>query len=100
MKTILLVDDEYSVVESLRLILKDSYNVITTNSGKEALKILDKDRVDLIILDLRMHEMSGIELLRRLQPSFQEIGVVVLTAVNDIKSIVEAVKLGAIDYIV
>jgi len=100
MKTILLVDDESSVVESLRLILKDSYKVIGTNGGKEALKILDKERVDLVLLDLKMHEMDGIELLRRLQPFCQETGVVVLTAVNDVKSIVEAVKLGALDYIV
>ncbi|NUO08655.1 MAG: sigma-54-dependent Fis family transcriptional regulator [Candidatus Brocadia sp.] len=100
MKTILLVDDESSAVESLRYILKDSYKVIGTHSGKEALKILDKERIDLMLLDLRMHEMNGMELLRRLQPSFQETGVVVLTAVNDVKSIVEAVRLGALDYIV
>lgn len=100
MKTILLVDDEFSVVESLRLVLKDSYRVLGTHSGKEALKILDKERVDLILLDLKMYEMDGLELLRRLQPSWQEIGIVVLTAVNDVKSIVEAVKLGALDYIV
>ncbi len=100
MKTILLVDDEPSVIESLRLILKDSYKVIGTQSGKEALKILEKDRVDLILLDLKMQEMDGIELLRRLQPSCQEIGIIVLTAVNDVKSIVEAVRLGALDYIV
>lgn len=100
MKTILLVDDESSVVESLRLILKDNYRVMGTNSGKEALKILEKERVDLVLLDLRMNEMGGIELLRRLQPSYQETGSVVLTAVNDVKSVVEAVKLGALDYIV
>lgn len=100
MKTILLVDDEFSVVESLRLVLKDSYRVLGTHSGKEALKILDNDRVDLVLLDLKMHEMDGFELLRRLQPSLQEIGIVVLTAVNDVKSIVAAVKLGALDYIV
>ncbi len=100
MKTILLVDDESSVVESLRLILKDTYKIIGTVSAKEALRILDKERVDLVLLDLRMHEMDGIEMLRRLQPFCQETGVVVLTAVNDVKSIVEAVKLGALDYIV
>lgn len=100
MKTILLVDDEPCVVESLRLILKDTYKVIGTNSGKEALKMLDKEHVDLVLLDLKMHEMDGIELLRRLQPLCQEIGIVVLTAVNDVQSIVEAVKLGALDYVV
>ncbi|TVM00667.1 MAG: Fis family transcriptional regulator [Candidatus Brocadia sp. WS118] len=100
MKTILLVDDEPSVIESLRLILKDSYKVLSTLSGKEALKILEKEHVDLILLDLKMHELDGLELLRKLQPSDQEVGVVVLTAVNDVKAVVEAVKLGALDYIV
>ena len=100
MKTILLVDDEYSVVESLRLILKDSYKVIGTSSGKEALKILNKERVDLMLLDLRMHEIDGIEVLRRLQSPHQATGVVILTAINDVKSIIEAVKLGALDYVV
>lgn len=100
MKTILVVDDEPSVIESLRFILKDSYKVKGANSGKEALMILDKERVDLVILDLLMPEMDGMEFLRRLQLSCQEAGVVVLTAVKDVKSIVEAVKLGALDYIV
>ena len=100
MKTILLVDDEYSVVESLRLILKDTYRVIGVHSGKEALKILNKEPVDLMLLDIRMQEIDGIEVLRRLQPSCQEMGVVILTAVDDVKSVVEAVKLGALDYIV
>lgn len=100
MKTILLVDDESSVVESLRLIVKDSYKVLSTLNGREALKILEKEHVDLVLLDIKMHEMNGLEFLRRLQPLGQEAGVVVLTAVNDVKAIVEAVKLGALDYIV
>lgn len=100
MKTILLVDDESSVIESLRVILRDSYKVLSTLSGKEALKILEKEHVDLIILDLKMHELDGLELLRKLRPSDHEVGVIVLTAVNDVKAIVEAVKLGALDYIV
>lgn len=100
MKTILVVDDEPSVIESLKCILQDSYKVKGANSGKEALTILDKERVDLVILDLLMPEMDGMEFLGRLQLSCQEVGVVVLTAVKDVKSIVEAVKLGALDYIV
>lgn len=100
MKTILVVDDEPSVIESLKCILQDSYKIKGANSGKEALTILDKERVDLVILDLLMPEMDGMEFLGRLQLSCQEVGVVVLTAVKDVKSIVEAVKLGALDYIV
>lgn len=86
MKTILLVDDESSVVESLRLILKDSYRVLSTLSGKEALKILEKEHVDLILLDIKMHELNGLELLRKLQPFDHAFGVVMLTA--DRKSVV------------
>ncbi|KKO19255.1 MAG: Fis family transcriptional regulator [Candidatus Brocadia sp.] len=100
MKTILLVDDESSVVESLRLILKDSYRVLSTLSGKEALKILEKEHVDLILLDIKMHELNGLELLRKLQPFDHAFGVVMLTAVNDVKASVDAMKLGALDYIV
>lgn len=100
MKTLLLVDDESSVIESLRLILKDNYKVLSTLSGKEALKMLEKEHVDLILLDLKMHELDGLEFLRRLQPFGYEAGVIVLTAVTDVKTVVEAVKLGALDYIV
>ena len=100
MKTLLLVDDESSVVESLRFVLKDNYKVLSTLSGKEALKILEKEHVDLVLLDLKMHELDGLEVLKRLQSSGYEAGVIVLTAVNDVKAVVEAVKLGALDYIV
>ena len=100
MKTILIVDDEPSVVASFRLILKDSHKVIGANSGKEALSLLEKERVDLMLLDLIMPEMDGMELLKKLQISYEEIGVLVVTAVKDVKSIVKAVKLGALDYII
>ncbi|OHB34219.1 MAG: Fis family transcriptional regulator [Planctomycetes bacterium GWA2_40_7] len=100
MTTILVVDDAASVIESLRAILKDKYNIIGAQSGREALMVLDEEHVDLIILDLRMPGMGGMEFLRRLQLSSQGIGVVVLTAVKDVQSIIDAVKLGALDYIV
>lgn len=100
MKTILVIDDELGVVESLRFILKDSYKVISAQNGKEALSLLDKERVDLVVLDLIMPEMNGMEFLRRLQFSRLEVGVIVLTAVKDCNSIVEAVRLGALDYII
>ncbi|MCF6148586.1 MAG: sigma-54-dependent Fis family transcriptional regulator [Candidatus Kuenenia sp.] len=100
MKTLLIVDDESSVVESLRYVLKESYKIIGVNSGKEALQVIDREHIDLMLLDLIMPEMDGMEVLKRLQPMNHEIGVVVLTAVHDVKSIVGAVKLGALDYIV
>lgn len=100
MKTILVVDDEASVIESLRVILKDQYTVLGAGDGKEALALIEKERVDLVMLDLLMPELDGLEFLRRLQLSCQDIGVVVLTAVKDVKSIVEAVRLGALDYII
>jgi DNA-binding NtrC family response regulator len=100
MRNILVVDDEASVIESLRVILKDQYTVLGAGDGKEALAIIEKESVDLVILDLLMPELGGLELLRRLQLSCQDTGVIVLTAVKDVKSIVEAVKLGALDYII
>jgi len=100
MKTILIVDDEVSVIKSLRFVLKEDYNVIGTNNGKEALQIIEKEHIALMILDIRMPDMDGMELLRRLQAMRDDLGVIMLTAVNDIKTIIKAVKLGALDYIV
>ncbi|MDR4509984.1 MAG: sigma-54 dependent transcriptional regulator [Candidatus Brocadiaceae bacterium] len=100
MKTILIVDDDPVIVESLRCILQDHYNIIGSNSGRDALGVLEKELVDLIVLDLKMPGMDGMELLRRLQPNRDALGILVLTAVSDVKCVVEAMKLGALDYIV
>lgn len=98
MKKILVVDDEKSICETLYFLFKDEYKVITAQSGQQALRLLE-EKPDLIILDILMPEMDGIEVLKKVKESDPQIGVIMLTAVNKVKTAVEAMKLGAIDYI-
>lgn len=61
--TILIVDDEVEILTSLSAILEDEYNVLTTSSGKDVPSILEANAVSLLVLDLRMPEMTGLELI-------------------------------------
>jgi two-component system response regulator HydG len=97
---ILIVDDERSMGEFLTLLLsKEGYRARATVSGREALAILDEEPCQLMITDLRMPEMSGLELIREARRRFPELGVVVITAFASLESAVEALRLGAADYI-
>ena len=97
---ILIVDDERSMGEFLTLLLsKEGYRARATASGREALAILDDEPCQLMITDLRMPEMSGLELIREARRRFPEMGVVVITAFASLESAVEALRLGAADYI-
>ncbi|HEY1166780.1 MAG TPA: response regulator [Chitinophaga sp.] len=99
--TILLVDDEEDILEFLERILSPRYRVLVTESGEEALKILDKEPVQLIISDVMMPEMDGFELCRHIKSNFEHshIPVILLTAKNTIQSKIEGLELGADAYI-
>jgi len=99
--TILAVDDTPSNIDAVKCILKAEYNVQATTSGKMALKILEKQKPDLILLDIMMPEMDGYEVLKQIRSdqSNQAIPVIFLTAKTDISDELEGFKLGAIDYI-
>lgn len=86
MKTILVVDDE----ENIRLLYKmelseEGYRVITASSGEEALEILEKEKPDLITLDIKMGGMSGIEFLRKIKNTNRDLPVIISTAYGDYK---------------
>src|SRR3974377_1609000 len=76
---ILIVDDEFSVRESIRMALKPSYEVHTASGGEEALNILKEKKVDLITLDLKMPKPSGIETLREIRKIDREVPVIIIT---------------------
>jgi len=99
MKTILVVDDERSTRESVRMILKDSYDVRVVSSGQEALDALGGDAVDLVILDLLMPTVDGLSVLTEIKKRSRA-AVVILTAIKKLKIAIEAMKLGAADYLV
>jgi Nif-specific regulatory protein len=96
---VLIVDDEIGIRESLRMVLKDEYEVLLASSGHEAAELVAKEAPQLVILDIIMPGMDGLETLQKIRESNDEILVIMLSAVKTIKMVVEAMKLGAEDYL-
>jgi len=98
--TILVVDDDRDMVNLLCDVLREAgYTAISANSGDEAMRQVRADCPDLVISDVRMSGMSGHELQRELHDLVPDLPVVIITAFGSIESAVEAMKLGAADYI-
>jgi len=101
-RTILLVDDEDDVRNLVGLMLaKEDLHLIAARSGNEALRIVQEEKVDLILLDLMMPRMSGQDLLRILKkmPSTSDLPVVILTALETKETMEECLELGATAYV-
>ncbi len=98
--SILIVDDEKTVRTALRMTLEGEYSVTTAGQGSEALKLFHEERPDLILLDIGLPDMNGIDVLKSMKDKDPDAMVVMVTAVDEVKTIVEAVKLGAFDYLV
>jgi two-component system response regulator PilR (NtrC family) len=97
---VLVVDDEESIREFFEIMLKrEGYEVVTATNGAEALDRLKKERVDLVISDLQMPEMSGMELLQAAKELDPELVIIMITAFGSTETAVEAMKLGAYDYV-
>src|SRR6266850_2761886 len=96
---ILVVDDDPGVRESFRLILDDDYEVIDVPDGARALEIVRSSQVDLVLLDIRLTGMDGIEVLERIKAIDEGIEVILVTAVKTVRTAVAAMKLGAFDYL-
>jgi len=100
-KRILVVDDEAKMRRILEMALKGmGHQVEQAGDGVEALAAIDNAPFDLVLTDLRMPRMDGIELLRELRQRGEEVPVIVLTAYGTIETAVEAMKSGALDYII
>jgi len=97
--TILAVDDEIGVIESFKLFLEDKYNLLTATSGEEALEKIEKENINLVLLDIIMPGMSGLEVLSRIKEKHDDIDVIMITAIKTIRTAIQAIKLGAYDYI-
>lgn len=96
---ILIVDDEIEYQRVFSYILKKKgYTVSTCSGGKEALEFLDKNETDLVMTDLKMPEMDGIELVKRVKEKYNDIDIHVLTAFGTIETAVTAMKYGANGY--
>src|SRR5207249_2006209 len=96
---ILVVDDDPGVRESFRLILEDHYDVLDVPDGPQALETVRASQVDLVLLDIRLPEMDGIEVLERIKTIDDGVEVILVTAVKTVRTAVAAMKLGAFDYL-
>jgi DNA-binding NtrC family response regulator len=94
--SILLVDDEPEILFSLRGLLRREYDLHTANSGAEALEVLHKHPVQVIMTDQRMPEMTGVELLRRARGECPAAIRIVFTGYADIKAVIDAINQGQI----
>lgn len=99
MYKILIVEDERNIRESIDTALRDKYDVKTASSGNEALNLISKEQFDLLITDIRMPGISGLELLKEYKKLYPENPVIVITAFTSIQSAVEAMKSGASEYV-
>ena len=97
---ILLIDDEERMLAMLEKVLtRKGYMVCTCSEGKEALRLLEEQSFDVVVTDLRMPEVSGMEILRMVKEFSPETMVVMMTAFGSVDSAVEAMKAGAYDYL-
>jgi DNA-binding NtrC family response regulator len=96
---VLVVDDDPGLRESFRLILEDDYDVLEAADGTQALKIVRSAQVDLVLLDIRLPDLDGIEVLERMKALDDGLAVILVTAVQTARTAVAAMKLGAFDYV-
>ena len=97
---ILIVDDDQSIRKALSLALKGKYEAVTAQNGVEALEQFSSEAPDVVLLDVGLPEMDGVEVLKRLIEWDPDATVIMVTAVEDVKTVVNAIKQGAYDYLV
>jgi DNA-binding NtrC family response regulator len=95
--TVLFVDDEEKILTSLKRGLMDEpYNAIFANSGQEALEILSQNEVHVLVTDMRMPEMSGLDLLRTVKEEYPDIVRMVLSGYTQVATLITAINQGEI----
>src|SRR3954451_6451683 len=100
MDKLLLIDDEADVQYSFRRIFDlPEIEIATASSGEEGLKLIPKFKPDLVMMDVRMTGLSGLETLRRLRQTDAKLPVIIMTAYGTTQTAIEAMKLGAYDYL-
>lgn len=98
--TILIADDESLIRDSLEMAFRDEgYRVHLANTGREALRKFELYEPDILLLDIKLPDMSGIDVLRKIRQEDSEVVVIIMTAYASVESAVGAMKLGAFDYL-
>mgnify|MGYP000026364367 CR=1 FL=1 len=98
-KKILLIDDEADLIEMLKKFLEEEgYEVVSSCNGKQGLEMFEKEEPDLVLLDLALPGMNGLEVLKRMMKKKKTL-VIMITAYKDAEKVVDAFRLGAYDCI-
>jgi DNA-binding NtrC family response regulator len=97
---ILIVDDDNLLQASLNDILSEKYDTLIAGSGEDALQLIASHDVDLVLLDIRLPGINGIEALSRIRQLNGKAVVIMMTAYEDVKTVISSMKLGAFDYLV
>ena len=98
-KTILICDDDQGMRDTIAAILKRDYRVQTVSSGEAALALLKEQDVDLILLDVRLPGISGFDVLRIVKENYSLVECIMISAINEVETAVQAMKHGAYHYI-
>jgi DNA-binding NtrC family response regulator len=98
--SILIVDDEKGVRESLRMVLQDDYELYTAKTGREALHIFESRSIDIVLLDIMLPDIDGRHLIPEFKQIDDSVDIIMVTAVKDLQSGIDAIKNGAHDYLV
>ena len=98
--SILVIDDDHALLETYTVFLADHFRLHTAESGEDGLCVLEKEDINIILLDMRLPGMDGMEVLRRAKALDENVDVIVVTGLKSIRVAVEAIKLGAYDYLV
>jgi len=100
MKTVLVVDDEKHIRETLKDVLEDEgYEVLLADNGKSGLEILEGNMIDVVLLDLWLPEIGGMEVLNRAREQYSDLQVIIISGHGTIETAVRATKMGAFDFI-
>ena len=98
---ILIVDDEATIRDTLCTVLKEEgFDAESAENGRAALEKIQQNNYDLVITDLRMPEMDGLELLKAVKLNSPQTSVIIITAYGSMESAIEALRLGAFDYLI
>jgi DNA-binding NtrC family response regulator len=97
---ILIIDDDRNMRKGLRLTLEKKYSVIAAENGKEGIDIFEREEPDLVLLDIGLPDISGMDVLKKIKIQKQDTMVIMVTAEEGLKSIVNSIKKGAYDYLV
>lgn len=99
MKILVAEDDAIMLASITHLLKQEGFNVTTANNGREAMQIFENDTPDLVITDIMMPFTSGLEFLNVIRTNSKEIPVIVLSAVDEEDTVIEAFNLGADDFL-